>query len=59
MTGTRQTIQYSLALEPGGQGETLVSGYQGAEPVVVRASTRKPGFDGTTNGGGVRSRESR
>ena len=29
MTGTRQTIQYSLALEPTHQGETRVSGYQG------------------------------
>src|SRR5271170_4762198 len=35
MTGTRQTIQYSLALEPAHQGETRVSGYQGAEPVVA------------------------
>ena len=36
MTGTRQTIQYSLALEPGDQGETPVSSYQGAEPVVAK-----------------------
>ena len=31
----RQTIQYSLALEPTRQGETRVSGYQGAEPFVA------------------------
>ena len=53
MTGTRQTIQYSLALEPAHQGETRVSGYQGAEPFAAKASTRKSGFDGTINGGGV------
>ena len=42
MTGTRQTIQYSLALEPGDQGETPVSGYQGAEPVVAKPALESP-----------------
>src|SRR6266481_7824036 len=36
MSGKRQKIQYSLALEPVGQGETPVSGYQGAEPFVAK-----------------------
>ena len=36
MTGRRQTIQYSLALEPVKQGETPVSGHQGAEPFVAK-----------------------
>ena len=35
MSGKRQKIQYSLALEPVGQGETPVSGYQGTEPFVA------------------------
>ena len=42
MTGTRQTIQYSLALEPAHQGETRVSGYQGAEPVVAKPAPESP-----------------
>src|SRR6516225_129454 len=42
MTGTRQTIQYSLALERGDQGETPVSGYQGAEPVVAKPAPESP-----------------
>jgi ferredoxin len=42
MTGTRQTIQYSLALEPGDQGETPVNGYQGAEPVVAKPAPESP-----------------
>jgi hypothetical protein len=36
MSGKRQQIQYSLALEPVGQGETPVSGYQGTEPFVAK-----------------------
>src|SRR5712671_1196909 len=35
MNGTRQKIQYLLALEPVGRGETPVSGYQGTEPFVA------------------------
>src|SRR6516165_8864131 len=42
MTGTRQTIQYSLALERGDRGETPVSGYQGAEPVVAKPAPESP-----------------
>ena len=42
MTGTRQTIQYSLALEPDHQGETPVSGYQGAEPYVAKPAPESP-----------------
>src|ERR1700730_11944931 len=36
MSGKRQKIQYSLALEPGGWGEPPVSGHQGAEPFVAK-----------------------
>ena len=42
MTGTRQMIQYSLALEPTHQGETQVSGYQGAEPFVAKPAPESP-----------------
>jgi RNA-directed DNA polymerase len=38
----RQTIQYSLALELGDQGETPVNGYQGAEPVVAKLVPQSP-----------------
>jgi hypothetical protein len=40
--GKRQTIQYSLALEPGDQGETPVSGRQGAEPLAPRPAPENP-----------------
>src|SRR5260370_33120274 len=36
MSGKRQQIQYSLALEPGGRGEPPVGGHQGAEPFVAK-----------------------
>ena len=42
MTGTRQTIQYSLALEPAHQGETPVGGWQGTEPVVAKPAPQSP-----------------
>ena len=42
MKGMRQTIQYSLALELGGQGETPVSDYQGAEPFVAKPAPESP-----------------
>src|SRR5881398_316018 len=42
MSGMRQKIQYSLALEPVGQGETPVSGYQGTEPFVAKPTTESP-----------------
>jgi RNA-directed DNA polymerase len=36
MNGTRQQIQYSLALEQADQGEAPVSGHQGTEPFVAK-----------------------
>jgi hypothetical protein len=43
MSGMRQKIQYSLALEPAHQGETPVGGCQGTEPVVAKPAPPKPG----------------
>src|SRR5580700_9984917 len=42
MSGTRQQIQYSLALEPVGRGEPPVSGDQGAEPLVAKPAPESP-----------------
>jgi len=42
MSGRRQKIQYSLALEPVDQGETPVSGYQGTEPFVAKPISESP-----------------
>jgi RNA-directed DNA polymerase len=42
MSGKRQKIQYSLALEPVHQGETPVSGYQEAEPFVAKPALESP-----------------
>jgi RNA-directed DNA polymerase len=42
MNGTRQKIQYLLALEPMGRGETPVSGHQGTEPFVAKPTTESP-----------------
>src|SRR5271170_1799879 len=42
MSGERQQIQYSLALEPEERGETPVSGCQGAEPVVAKPAPESP-----------------
>src|SRR5438105_7462237 len=42
MRGKRQKIQYSVALEPMGQGETPVSGYQGTEPFVAKPTSESP-----------------
>jgi len=42
MSGTRQQIQYSLALEPGDRGEPPVSGHQGAEPFVAKPAPESP-----------------
>src|SRR6516225_10228420 len=36
MNGTRQQIQYSLALEQADQGEAPVSGHQRTEPFVAK-----------------------
>jgi len=59
MSGKRQKIQYSLALEPVDQGETPVSGYQGTRTIRGETNIRKPGFRRAIDGGGVRARESR
>ena len=42
MSGKRQKIQYSLALEPGDRGEPAVSGHQGAEPSVAKPAFESP-----------------
>src|SRR6478609_10685366 len=42
MSGRRQKIQYSLALEPVDQGETPVSGYQGTEPFMAKPISESP-----------------
>ena len=42
MNGTRQQIQYSLALEQADQGEAPVSGHQGTEPFVAKPTTESP-----------------
>ena len=42
MSGMRQQIQYSLALEPGDRGEPPVSGHQGAEPLVAKPAPESP-----------------
>jgi len=42
MSGKRQQIQYSLALEPVARGETPVSDHQGAEPLVAKPAPESP-----------------
>src|SRR5882757_5712226 len=42
MSGMRQKIQHSLALEPVDQGETPVRGYQGTEPFVAKPISESP-----------------
>ena len=42
MSGKRQKIQYSLALEPAHRGETPVSGSQGTEPLVAKPAPQSP-----------------
>src|SRR5215467_16237738 len=42
MSGTRQQIQYSLALEPVDRGEPPVSGHQVAEPLVAKPAPESP-----------------
>jgi RNA-directed DNA polymerase len=42
MTGMQQTIQCSLALASAQQGEALVTGSQGAEPVVAKPAPESP-----------------
>src|ERR1700693_1757596 len=42
MSGTRQNIQYSLALVPEGRGEAPVRGHQGTEPPVAKPIPESP-----------------
>src|ERR1700730_13051705 len=42
MSGTRQNIQYTLALEPKGRGEAPVRGLQGTEPPVAKPAPESP-----------------
>jgi RNA-directed DNA polymerase len=42
MSGTRQKIQYSLALVPAGRGEARVRGHQGTEPPVAKPAPESP-----------------
>src|SRR6202040_1550250 len=42
MSGKRQKIQYSLALEPVDRGEPPISGHQGAEPLVAKSAPESP-----------------
>src|SRR6201986_1203024 len=42
MSGTRQTIQYSLALVPEGRGEAPGRGHQGTEPPVAKPEPERP-----------------
>ncbi len=42
MSGKRQKTQYSLALEPQGRGETLVSGHPRAEPLAAKPAPESP-----------------
>src|SRR5437773_2779202 len=42
MSGKRQQIQYSLALEPVDRGEPPISGHQGAEPLVAKPAPESP-----------------
>src|SRR6516162_9887843 len=42
MSGTRQKIQYSLALVPEGRGEAPGRGHQGTEPPVAKPASERP-----------------
>jgi RNA-directed DNA polymerase len=42
MSGTRQKIQYALALQPTGRGEPLVGGEQGTEPFAATSEPESP-----------------
>src|SRR6202012_291630 len=46
MSGTRQKIQYSLALVPKGRGEAPVCGHQGTEPPVAKPIPESPACEG-------------
>ena len=59
MNGKRQKTHWSVALEPAGEGETLSGGPPKGRTVRGEPSTRKPGFSGTIDGGGVQPGKSR
>src|SRR5215472_11600116 len=42
MSGKRQKIRHSPALEPGDRGATQVSGYQGTEPLAAKPAPQSP-----------------
>ena len=42
MGGKRQNIQYSLALDPTGRGESPLGGHQGTEPPVAKPDPESP-----------------
>ena len=42
MSGTRQKIQYALALQPTGRGEAPVGGDQGTEPFAATPEPESP-----------------
>ena len=42
MSGSRQNIQYSLALEPKGRGETPAGGCEEAEPLMSKSAPKSP-----------------
>src|SRR5580658_10689297 len=42
MSGKRQKIQYSLALEPVARGEPPISGHHGAEPLAAKPAPESP-----------------
>src|SRR5690242_5790255 len=42
MSGTRQKIQYSLALVPEGRGEAPGRGHQGTDPPVAKPAPERP-----------------
>ena len=42
MGGKRQNIQYSLALDLTGRGESPLGGHQGTEPPVAKSDPESP-----------------
>ena len=47
MGGKRQNIQYSLALDLTGRGESPLGGHQGTEPPVAKPDPESPALAGT------------
>ena len=46
MGGKRQNIQYSLALDLTGRGESPLGGHQGTEPPVAKPDPESPALAG-------------